>query len=275
MNSYQLSKQFRYKLRALEWPDQEYSTGDVVFGSVHVTNGVPEEQYPFMKFPAILIAVNEADSDEQKPDYLKQTFTLTYVAQVAGDLRGEGVLLGANRVGAALSSKGRGLLEIEEEVSRLVRQIQEDTGVKILSRRRSTVGVGVIDNMGYVAARSMVIEARCTDARYYHPPQRVRLASTKDNRVTVTWEDPPDRYDGVGRSIYVRYLVGDTPPTSINDGLSAGSVARGVQSLAHDAGSGVRSYSVFAAYTDTGAAADERYSEGPVTEDGVSATITV
>lgn len=220
--------------------------------------------------PAVLIGVNDNEADAQTPGYRKQLFTLTYWCQVAGDPRGENAMIGANRTGGALSSSGRGILEYTEELSRLLRQIQETLGVKIISRHVSDVGTGIVEGLGYVAMRQMLVEAKCSDLRYYHPPLRVSQLSAC-GQMTLTWVDPPDRFDGTGRNIRIRYAAGSTPPATVTDGLAMGAdVARGVQTKLFAIGVGTWSISVFAGYSDSGAASEERWSEGPATEDGMS-----
>lgn len=267
MNVQQFAKQLRYLLRAHTWPG-----GSVVFGSVHVTNGLPEEEYGLLRMPACLISIGDSDSDSEDPDYVKQNFIISYMAQVAGDLRGENPLLGANRPSGNTSSRGRGVLELDEEVSRLLRQVQETSGIKLLARRRSTPEVGKFADLGYVALRSMLIEAKLTDARYYHPPKYV-AGSVAGPNVTLTWTDPPDRFDR--RRIHIRRLAGAVAPASATDGVEVANVALGVNTYVDAPGVGTWSYGIFGTYTDTGAAVDERFSDGYQVEEGVSTTEVV
>jgi hypothetical protein len=118
----------------------------------------------------------------------------------------------------------------------------------------------------------MLIEAKCTDARYYHPPLRV-AASVAGGTVTITWADPPNRFDRY--QLHIRRAAGATAPATSSAGSSVANVAVGVQTYDDAPGAGQWSYSVFAAYTDTGAASAERYSDGTATEEGISATVTV
>lgn len=272
MNELQLAKQLRYLLRSRTWPD---AGGALIWSNrVHCSNGMPEDQYTHLGSPAVLVGVNDSEADSQSPGYRRQIFTLTYWCQVAGDVRGENALIGANRTNGALSSSGRGILEYTEELSRTLRQIQETLGVKIVARHTSDVGTGIVKGLGYVAMRQMVIEAKCSDLRYYHPPLRVAVANLGGGQMRVTWVDPPDRFDGSGRTLFVRYKAGSAP-TSDTDGTLGATVARGVQTATFTTGAGTWFASVFAGYTDSGAAANERFSEGPATEEGISGSVTV
>lgn len=274
MNALQLAKQFRYKARLATWSE---TGGELIWGQrVHVTNGMAQGEYMNMgSGPAMLIGVNDDEPDPQNPGYVKQIFTLTYWCSVPGDMRGENALLGANRTAGAVSSSGRGILEFSEEVNNLFRQIQETLGVKIVAKRRSDVGTGIIEGLGYVAMRQSIIEAKCTDARYYHPPLRV-AASGGVGVATVTWSDAPDRFDSSGRTLQIRYSAGATPPANSSAGTLFATVARGVGTTGATAiAAGTYSFSVFQGYTDTGAGSNERYSEGPATEDGMSVASVV
>jgi hypothetical protein len=272
LNEYQLSKQFRYLLRKTVWPD--VGGGLIWSQRVHITNGMAQSEYAMLGSPSVLVGVNDNEADAQSPGYRKQTFTFTYWCAVAGDPRGENAMIGANRTGGNLTSSGRGILEYTEELSRLLRQIQETLGVKIISKHTSDVGTGIVPGLGYVAMRQMLVEAKCSDLRYYHPPLRVKAVGASGH-ATLTWADPPDRFDGVSEPIQVIYKAGSSPPTSISDGTAASVVARGVFTQVINLSAGTWSFTVFAGYTDSGAAAVERYSEGPVTEEGVSATAIV
>jgi hypothetical protein len=271
MNALQIAKQLKYLLSARAWQE---TGGETVFGSVHVTNGLPEDQYKYLRMPACLVGIDEDKSDDEEPNYVQQVFRITYMIQSAGDLRGEFALIGGPRPSGAASSKNRGIMEVEEEVSGVLRQVQETNGVKIIGRRRSHVGTGIIKGTGYLAARTMMVEVKCTDARYYHPPLRVAGAVAGAN-VTLTWSDPPTRFDGDGRTLRIRRAAGAIPPTTVTGGIQVADVARGVGTYVDAPGVGQWSYTIFAGYTDTGIASNERYSEGTATEDGISTTEVV
>lgn len=272
MNAWQVAKQLRYTLRNATWQD---AGGERIFGSVHITNGPAKEFYnEIQNFPLALIGVNDDETDPMTPGYVKQMFTITFIVRILGDMRGENAMIGANRTAGSTSSKGRGILEVTEEVSRALRQIQESVGVKIVGRRKSDIGTGILEGVGYLALRQSIIEVKCTDARYYHPPLRVAAVKSGAN-ANLTWADPPTRWDGVGRTLRIRRILGSTPPATVTDGSAVADVARGVQAYADTPGAGTWSYSIFAGYSDTGASSNERYSEGTATEDGMSATVTI
>ncbi len=272
MNAWQIAKQLRYKFRNQVWPE---TSGQLIWGNrVHITNNMPLSEYAHLGSPAMLIGVNDDQQDEQTAGYVKQIFTAAYWCSVAGDMRGENAMIGANRTAGAVSSSGRGILEYSEEVSRTLKQIQETLGIKIIGKRKSDVGTGIIEGLGYVAARQTIFEAKCTDERYYHPPLRVD-GSALAGTVTLTWADPPVRFDGVSRTLRIRRAAGATPPALVTDGSQVGDVARGALTTTDAPGVGTWSYTIFAGYSDTGAASNERYSEGTATEDGISVTVVV
>lgn len=266
MNAWQIAKQLRYKFQSQVWPE---TSGQLIWGGrVICTNSMPIEEYANLGAPAILIAVNDDEADEQSPGYVRQTFTVTYWCSVPGDLRGQNALLGANRTGGAVSSSGRGILEYAEEVSRTLRQIQETLGVKIIAKRKSDVGTGIMSGLGYVAMRQTIFEAKCTDQRYYHPVLRLTNHPGDWGGLKLDWSDPPDRFDGAARYIRIRRATGSTPPASVTDGTQVADVLRGVGTVVDAAVFGVPgtyTYAAFAGYSDSGAAAvanvEERYSD--------------
>lgn len=270
MNPWQLSKQLRYLLRARTW---NISGGGLVFGSVHITNRLPKDAYKTLRLPFCLISVGDAEPDPQHPGYVLQRFGFTYCSQVAGDKLGEFALIGGALSGGRTRSPGKGLLEVEEELDRAIEKLQEDSGVKIWSKWTSEGESGLMEGHGYVALRTKVITARCTSRRYYHPPLRVQ--ATGGGPITITWADPPARWDSVSTGgIMIRKNVGATFPTSPTDGDLVAEVDRGVQTYEDSdlqGGTFTYYYSVFAAYDNRiGGENKESYSDGPSAEEGIT-----
>lgn len=268
MNALQLSKQFRFLLRARTWPD---AGGETIFGSVHVSDMPSEEAYPLIRMPACFIHVGGDEPHPQTPGKVSQDFTFTVMADGKGDRWNENGIIGGPRVNGNLSSKGRGVLELDEEIRRTFVQVQETLGVKIIARPSSSVGTATIEGLGAVSARDISIKAECTSLRYYHPPIRLVGPLDVDNHVQLSWVDPPNRFDR--RSVIrIRRSAGSTPPASVTAGTQIADLAIGVQSYLDTPASGTWSYSVFAAYTDSGVAQNERFSD---LEDGAYITVVV
>ena len=262
----QLVKQFRYILRAAVWPDVG---GEKVFGSVHITDMPSEEAYPLIRMPVCFIHVGSDEPNPQTPGYLSQDFTFTILADGKGDKWGEAGIVGGPRVSGNLGSQGRGVLELDEEIRRNFDQIQETLGVKIIARPSSAVATATVEGLGVVSARDITIRAQCTTRRYYHPPLRVAAVVVAAN-VTLTWADPPDRFDR--RIVRIRRLSGSTAPADVTAGTQVADVAIGTQTYVDAPGAGTWTYAAFAAYTDSGIAQNERYSE---LEDGTYSTAVV
>ena len=55
---------------------------------------------------------------------------------------------------------------------------------------------------------NMVID--CTDEPYYHPPIRLLAVDAGGGDVTLTWQDPPTRFDS--RALIIRRAAGAVPP---------------------------------------------------------------
>lgn len=258
MNVWQVEKQLRYLLRARLWQE---AGGVVVFGSVHITNTLTEKAVSTLRTPFVLIQTGGSTADPERPGYVHQEIPLILCVGMFGDQFGESAMIGANRptTGVPTASQGRGLLEVEEELLGTVRQVQETSGVKIVSRSKSSAEALIIANRHDVYARSYNLEADCTDQRYYHPP--LRLAATGGvGSVSLTWSLPPDRYDR--RQILLRRAVGATPPASSTagtgvtlGGLLATSVSDG--GLAP----GTYSYAIFCGYDETASGGNQRFSE--------------
>lgn len=272
MNPWQITRQLRHLLRAAVWP-----AGDPVFGSVHVTN-MDFESYlgtVFGHLPAGAIRVGDDVADGQNPDYLSYRADFEYAVAVAGDLRGEFTLTGGARSAGSTSSKGRGVLEVKEYVDSTVQKLLETSGIKSLGYREKDSGTKMLEKMGWVTVRMASIVGKCASARYYHPPLRV-VGAGGVGTATLTWGDPPDRYDRTTAArIRIRRAVGATPPATVTDGSQVADVAIGVQTYANAIAAGTYSYSLFSGYDETGGGSLERFSDGTASEDGVTAVSVV
>jgi hypothetical protein len=272
LNPWQITRQLRHLLRAAVWP-----AGDPVFGSVHVTN-MDFESYlgtVFGHLPAGAIRVGDDVADGQNPDYLSYRADFEYAVAVAGDLRGEFTLTGGARSAGSTSSKGRGVLEVKEYVDSTVQKLLETSGIKSLGYREKDSGTKMLEKMGWVTVRMASIVGKCASARYYHPPLRV-VGAGGVGTATLTWGDPPDRYDRTTAArIRIRRAVGATPPATVTDGSQVADVAIGVQTYANAIAAGTYSYSLFSGYDETGGGSLERFSDGTASEDGVTAVSVV
>ena len=91
----------------------------------------------------------------------------------------------------------------------------------------------------------MSIRVGCIEEETY-PTVHNLSGSSSGGNTTITWEDPPDRFDRLNIAL-VRKLGSD--PSSVTDGTSLGTVAIGTQTFTEaDPASGTWHYAAFAAY---------------------------
>ncbi|ANS05703.1 hypothetical protein [uncultured Mediterranean phage] len=273
-----MARQIEHLLAADTWP----GGSELVFGTVKVSNYVTEDFYrQLVNGPFAIVSVGSDTPDDEKPNWIRQIFRVTYGTSNAGDRYGRAAIVGSGRLSAKTSSKGRGILEIRGRISAVLRRIQDDNGVKISARGRGSIEIDPV-NGGYLAAQTQEIEALCTETEYYHPPLRVTVADATGGNALITWVDPPDRWDRAnGARIQVRSAAGATPPATQADGTLVANVAIGTQTLTHAAGVGQISYTLFAGYDETengevGVTVNlEAFSDGTALEQGISGTATV
>lgn len=258
MNPWQIAKQLRYLLSARVWSE---TSGQRVFGVVKVTNAPAEGAINTLIRPWVFVRIGGASVEPDQPGYLHQTYEIVLCTSLSGDQYGENALLGANRnAGAANVSDGRGLLEVEEELLAVVRQVQETSGVKIVASHRSDIEPVLVDGRSEVLSRIYSVEADCTDARYYHPPMNLVATPAGGGTVSLTWSVPPDRYDRY--RVILRRASGATAPPSATSGMGVTLSGNLATSVTDSPGAGTFSYAIFASYDETNAtpSVDQRYS---------------
>lgn len=272
MNAWQMSRQMAYSLRQRKWEGN--SGNEVVF---HTSSAIETSaQIPLalneLILPAVFVHPIDAEADENDPRLLIERFEVTIVAEIAGGRHGRESLIGGSRAGGQGSSKGRGILEIEEEVLAVLQNVNQTGGVRLILRGKGASEPQFIEDRGDVSTRTLTFEAALTQARYYHPP--LRLAGTGGSgQVSLTWLNPPTRYDTL--AVILRRASGSTAPTSATagTGVTLGS-ATATSVTDTGLGAGTYSYAVFMSYDETGAGSAERYStqERTTTKTGVVVT---
>lgn len=265
MNTWQITKQLKYLLEADTWPD---SPNEKVLSCCIVTAGMTSEMWSDIRRPFAMLQVGNASSDRENPDLMSQSLTLVLVASVYGDHHGETALTGGPRGGGQGSSKGRGLLEIEEEALETVRRVTGANGVNIIVRKDSAAQAVMLESMEYVVYRTYSLDCLVSRARYYHPPRNLAKSGS-----TVSWALPPDRFDRY--KIVLNRKSGSTAPSSATDGTATSvTLATDLATSVTDATTGTWTYAVWAAYdeTHTGTPASaQRYSSATV---GTTLTVT-
>lgn len=267
MNTWQILQQIQFKLLARRW--EGAPLGGLVFqqSSVIVSVGGEEAAMATLITPTCVIQPLGASSDpahDEEPDLIMQNINVRLTVTVPGDPLGEYSLIGGGRQGQT-DSRGRGLLEVEEEVLGAVAELNTIDGIVIYNRAKSEAQAELDDNDRYTALRAYSFEALTTASRFYHPvinfiATDAAVASFAD----INWDLPPARFDT--RGVRILRVAGATPTTNPNNPLAT-VVLDG--STNPDPGfdsdrpfpAGQYSYTAWATYDEWGSGTNERLSD--------------
>lgn len=255
MDARQMAILLRTKMRAATWPG---GTQDVVLGNrVYVVcDGLEEEEIPGAPFA--LIHVGDYTADEKRPTLLDQPFNVVVVVAAAGDRLGEAAVLGTSRSGDVMgSTKGRGVLEVSRALLAAVEDLTGADGAPILVSLGSGSRARPVGEGRLVVAQQHMIRALCTaQPEYQAPPWFSATKSGAD--VDLQWA-LPGVPQPILQAVRVQYAAGSTPPATPTAGTT---VYEGVDtSETHTPAGFPASYSIWAAYSETGASENQTYSE--------------
>ena len=252
MNPWQVARQMKFKLAAATWP----TGGSAVFSQVAVVSAAFDSLFEY-RTPWCAIKPSGSPVDAEEPDLVAEGFEVLIAVAIHGDAVGQNATIGANRTGGQSVSEGRGLLEVEEESKRVIRQMADADGVHMVLSSSSDAGGDVNEQKEPMAVRRTYnVTAHCTTQRYYHPPRCLVIAGG-----VLTWALPPTRFDT--RRMVVRRASGATPPATATSGTDV-PVAALATTVTDNPGAGTWSYAIFMAYDETGSGTDERFSEQEV-----------
>lgn len=274
MNTWQVLQQIKFLLLQRKWEGNALARDVFQDNSVVISTLGDEPAMATLIPPTAMIQPLAAQSDPQhdeEPNLLLQGMNLRITTTVPGDYLGEYALIGGGRQ-SQTDSRGRGLLEVEEEVFSAIELLETNAGVVIFSRAKGAAESEIDDNDRYTAARSYNFEILTTASRFYHPVQNFIAVDGAPTFADLTWDLPPARFDT--RGVRILRVAGATPTT---DPLDAGAIVVLDGSTNPDPGAesdrpfppGEYSYSAFATYSEYGTATNERFSEGR------SSTVTV
>ncbi len=266
MNARQIFGQVRKRLRDRLWP----GSANTVFGSVHVSqNPSAEDALIDMKLPMCFLSHNDEVPDPELVGYSRMDAQARLVVAVAGDIIGEAAVMGANRASQVLS-EGAGILEVEAQLKDVIKELLNKDGIRIALRRGTADRGTFVEDIGYAIVRTYRMLVDVTNDAYYHPPQRFHAADAMGGDATLTWADPPTRFDS--RGLIIRRAAGATAPATSTAGTAVATPALGVLTFTDSPGVGQFSYAIFMAYTNSGQASDESFSDQ---ETGTTSTVTV
>lgn len=271
MNAWQQLNQTQWLLGLQTWADSptEHVFGQKAStvgsgGSVIISDGPFDKVLATLRRPFCILSTQGFSADEEHPDIRRHRFSAILCTEVEGDPFGERAVMGGPRpaAGGQGSSRGRGLLEVCERAEAAFGRL---TGADGCPAWFALTGAGASERQGtkVVSSCRYSVEAACTRQPQYDAPQNLVATAAGGGTVNLTWTLPPARWDR--RLVILRRAAGSTAPASATAGT--GVALSGVAALlVADTGlvPGTYSYAVFEAYTETGAAANERFS-GQVT----------
>lgn len=266
MNAFQIALQLRHLLRAQTWTGS--ATKVFQKNSVRVSVGPSREILSSLVPPIAIIRPMGSTADPEEPELFTQTYEVLLATVIPGDEIGENALVGGNRQ-SFTDSRGRGLLEVEEELLNAVAKLSEIDGVRIQVKSVGATQAQIDENSNYITWREYSLEGIVTGDRFYHPVTSFS-ATGGTGEVSLEWSNPPsDRYD-----LYRVRLVrksGATAPTSVTDGTEI-SLGSSLPTSYADSGlaSGTYSYSIFASYDETNTLAGNSSSADDRTSDASS-----
>lgn len=270
MNTWQIVRQIKHLLQSRRW--SAGASNDPVFGSVVISQGPEDRTMRTLRMPLALVRIgsNTADPEHSEmPDLIQQDIEAVVMCSIPSDTIGEAALIGANRTGGSTSSAGRGLLEIEEELFDAIGDLNDTTGARLRLVSSSAPDPELFEDTAYAVWRKYRFQGAVTMDRFYHPVTRFSVAAPGAGNATLTFTLPPNRWDK--QAIVIRKASGSTAPATATDGTSvdassitwSATTAMTSVSLTDPAPfspPGTWSFSVFAAYDETGSDTNERFS---------------
>ena len=255
MNRWQLFNQMEFLIKAAVWPD---APGGVLFpvNSVKTTGGFDEEDLNEIILPACFLVDGGAVPHQEHPKLKTQIISFFLVAENNNDRFGRGALLGSNRTTTVGQSDNRGLMEIEPHVLAAIGQLGRDEGIRFFLADESETPTRFLGEERGIALKELSYECRMYDEASYQPVSGfsgILAAST----VTLTWTQPPSRFDSDGVRIVRK--VGSVP-TSPTDGTTILDQSA-LTVLADSPGTGTFGYAAFGVFDEL---AGQRFSDvGP------------
>ena len=165
MNTWQCLRQLQYLHRQRRWTGS--STSVWASKSVIISAAPHEEIVERVTMPVAVIRPGSCSVDRYRPDLLDQEVVITLGVSHAGDAYGEFPVVGGHRT-SQTESKGRGLLEVEEEMFAAAELLNADDGIEIQFRGASATQPKLVSGQ-YLLLRDYLFRLDVTTDRYYHP----------------------------------------------------------------------------------------------------------
>lgn len=262
MNTWQAARQIKHKLLSRAWPDSPFGS---VFASVYVTQGPAEDVAPSsIRYPAAIIRTLDSTTDKDTQSFHVQKFEIIILVAHQGDQFGEFAMIGGHRISQG-QSRGRGILEVEEQVRQALQFLDQTSGVRL---QLMSIGAGesvFTADAGYIVSRPMQFQARLTTDRVYPAPNSGKTLKTavSGGSVTLSWtwhtrfdlhEARTAPYQDMAARGYLTLVrkSGGTPPASVTDGTVVTLASNAATTVVDTPASGTYSYALFAQYDEFG-----------------------
>lgn len=284
MTVWQAVRQIKFKLLARTWPD---SPNGNVFANVYVTQGPAEDISPSnIRFPFAIVGVMDSTTDQDDQRYQVQRIEVKIVCQHSGDQFGEAVMIGGNRQSVG-QSKGRGILEIEEQVMQALQFLDPSGALRLQLVSTGTAEAVLTQDVGYIVVRPMTFQARLTTSRVYPTPNAGKTIrySVAGGNVTLswTWHERFDLHAAYTSPIQLSTLrgkltlvrkAGSSAPASLSDGTVVTLSSNAATGVVDTPGTGTWSYALFPQYDEFGDATGTNILTGTSVRIGTAATVT-
>lgn len=243
MNDWQTARQMKSLLGDRTWPDGDNET---VVGDAIITPYQPEALLGNVRDPFVSINIGIGTADATQGDLIRQRFTLNIVQENSGDETGEALIIGANRIGGG-QSENRGLLEIKEQVMAVLGFNSAANGLPRFQLIKQSSAIPTIVDSTRYALQTITVETTCTRDRTFPAPAQFQAADATGGDASLTWKNPPTRYDFY--RVHIRRASGSTAPATVSDGTQ---VYTGTdESYTDSPGAGEYSYAIFAEYDES------------------------
>lgn len=277
MNFPQIVAQAQWLVRRAVW---DTGAAETIVRWCAVIAGPDDPGLTDFATPFACIHPNGEEADEEDPKLTISSLSLVVVQSNEGQDMTQASILGGSRPGGPGSSRGRGALEIREELLKNLGALTGADGCRAAVVYRSSPAVAVANGRNVVATEA-TLQAYTTVAQHYDPPLFL-VGTGAAGSVTLTWVNAPLRWDqytgtahdGTRLAPIIRYATGATAPATATDGTGVSGITAGDTSKTVSLAAGTYSFAIFQPYTETGGASAERYSAQELSTTSLSVVVT-
>lgn len=260
INRWQAANQLAFLLKNAVWSD---SPNAALLGYAAVSDLPMDDVIQFESLPFCLV---RPGTGEPEPEHPELTRTLRFEVELAQvgmtDMEGGSALQGGNRTSAG-TSDGRGLFELEELVRQALDSQDSSKGFQGVATITASGMPTPLNDGQYIALSKLQVEIYNAGRDRYYAPPTFLTASGAGGNVSLTWSNPPRRWDSLGgaaQQLAIYYVSGNTPPTYAQGGATLFMPTAGATSASVHTTAGTWSLSIFALYDETGNGLNERQS---------------